>query len=115
VLRSLALAVTALALVAAVGGCAKFDKEFGQQWVVVTFAPNTSVATARHVASACSHVPNLPVMGKVKADTGEPGVVDEVDFNSTNATDGELSELQQCLQKFPKIVQGFTQMDQGDS
>jgi hypothetical protein len=110
-----ALAGAALALVGSVSGCAQFDKELGQQWIVVTFAPNTSVATARHVTSVCSHIPNLPLMGKVQPDTGEPGVVDEVNFNSTHATDAETADLQQCLQKFPKIVQGFTQTDEGDS
>lgn len=109
------LAVGALTVIAGVSGCAEFDKQLGQQWIQVTFAPGTSVATARHVTSACSHIPNLPLMGKVKPDTGEPGVVDQVNFNSTHATDAETAELQQCLQKFPKVVQGFTQMDEGDS
>jgi hypothetical protein len=100
---------------AGVSGCAKFDKALGQQWIVVTFAPNTSVATAKRITSVCSHIPNLPLMGKVQPDTGEPGVVDEVNFNSTNASDSEMAQLQQCLDKFPNIVQGFTQMDQGDN
>jgi hypothetical protein len=115
VLRSLALAITAVALVAGVSGCAKFDNALGQQWIQVTFAPNTSIATARHVVSECSHIPNLPLMGRVRQDTGQPGVVDQVNFNSTNATAGEMAQLEQCLSKFPSIVQGFTQMDQGNN
>jgi hypothetical protein len=109
------LAVSAVALVGSVGGCAKFDKALGQQWIVVTFAPNTSVATAKHVTSVCSHIPNLPLMGKVAPDTGDPGVVDEVQFNSTNASDSETAQLESCLSKFPKLVQGFTEQDQGDN
>ena len=114
-LRSAALAAAAVTVVAGISGCAQFDKALGQQWIQVTFAPNTSVATAKHVTSVCSHIPNLPLMGKVKPDTGEPGVVDQVNFNSTHATDAEQAQLEQCLDKFPNIVQGFTQMDEGDS
>jgi hypothetical protein len=113
--RSAAIAVAAVALTGGVAGCAQFDKQLGQQWIQVTFAPNTSVATAKHITSVCSHVPNLPLEGPIKPDTGQAGVVDEVNYNSTNATDAQVAELQQCLGKFPASVQGFTQMDEGDS
>ncbi len=102
-----ALAGAGLVLVAGVSGCAQFDKELGQQWIVVTFAPDTSVATAKHVTSVCSHIPNLPLMGKVKPDTGEPGVVDEVNFNSTHATDAETAELQAVPPEVPQDRPGF--------
>jgi hypothetical protein len=114
-LRSAALAGVVVALTAGIGGCAKFDQALGQQWIVVSFAPNTSLATARHVASVCSHVPNMPLEGKVKPDTGQPGVVDEVDFNAVNATDAEMAQLEQCVSRFRKVVDGFTEQDQGDS
>jgi hypothetical protein len=109
------VAITAIALTVGIGGCAKFDKALGQQWVVVTFAPNTSVATARHITSVCSHVPNLTLAGPVKPTTAQAGVVDEVRYNSSNATDAQLARLEACLSRFPASVQGFTQMDQGDS
>ncbi len=104
-----------IAVVLGLAGCAKFDQALGQQWVVVTFAPNTSVATAKHVTSVCSHVPNLPLEGKVKPTTAQAGVVDSVNYNATKASDAQLAELEQCLSKFPAIVQGFTEMDQGDN
>jgi hypothetical protein len=113
--KSVAIAIAAIALCGCVGGCAQFDKELGQQWIEVTFAPNTSVATAKHITSVCSHVPNLPLEGSVKADTGEAGVVDQVNYNSTNATDAQVALLEECLNKFPASVQGFTEMDDGDS
>lgn len=108
-------AIAVLTLIVGVGGCAKFDKALGQQWVEVTFAPNTSVATAKHVTSVCSHVPNLRLIGPVKPTTAQAGVVDSVRYNSTNATDAQLAQLEKCLSQFPAIVQGFTQMDEGDS
>jgi len=109
------IAIVAVAFVAGASGCAKFDKALGQQWVEVTFAPNTSVATARHITSACSHVPNLSLAAPVKPTTAQPGVVYSARYNSTNATDAQLALLEKCLSRFPSSVQGFTQMDQGNS
>lgn len=113
--RSAAIAVAAIALAGMVGGCGQFDRQLGQQWIEVTFAPNTSVATAKHITSTCSHVPNLPLIGSVKPTTAQAGVVDSVRYNSTDATDAQVARLEQCLSKFPASVQGFTQMDQGAS
>lgn len=107
--------VAVLALAGGVSGCAKFDAALGQQWIQVTFAPNTSIATAKHIASVCSHIPNVRLDGPVKATTAQVGVVGSVRFDDTKATDAQQSLLQQCLGRFPKTVQGFTQMDQGDS
>jgi hypothetical protein len=108
-------ALVAVTVAVGLGGCSKFDSAFGQQWIMVTFAPNTTVATAKRVVTACGHVPNMPLMGKVKPDTGQSGVVDDVQFNATKATPAQMARLEQCLSKFPAIVQGFTEMDQGDS
>ena len=112
--RAAATVFAAGALALGVGGCAQFDKALGQQWVQVTFAPNTSIATARHVTSVCSHVPNLRLAGPVKPTTAQAGVVDSVRYNATHASDAQLSELEQCLGQFPKTVQGFTEMDNSD-
>ena len=113
--RFAAIAVTAIAIAGTAGGCAQFDKQLGQQWIEVTFAPNTPVATARHITSVCSHVPNLSLQGPVKPTTAQAGVVSSVRYNSTNATDAQVALLEQCLGKFPASVQGFTQMDEGGS
>ena len=112
--RSAAIAAAAITLAAAAGGCAQFDKQLGQQWIEVTFAPNTSVATAKHITSVCSHVPNLRLEGPVRPTTAQAGVVDSVRYNSTNATVAQVALLEQCLGKFPASVQGFTQMDEGE-
>lgn len=113
--RSAAIVVVAIAVVAGVGGCAQFDKQLGQQWIEVTFAPNTSLATAKHITSVCSHVPNLRLEGPVRPTTAQAGVVASVRYNSTSATDAQVALLERCLGKFPASVQGFTQMDQGAS
>jgi hypothetical protein len=36
-----------------------------------------------------------------------------VEYNTTNASDGNVAELQECLAKF-KFVQGITQQTAGD-
>lgn len=113
--RTVAIAFAAGALALGVSGCAQFDKALGQQWVEVTFAPNTSVATAKHVTSVCSHVPNLRLAGPVKPTTAQASVVGSVRYNATHASVAQLAELEQCLGQFRKTVQGFTEMDNSDN
>ena len=83
----------------------------GQQWVDVQLASNTTIATARQVTSACSHVPGVHP-DPVKP-TAPGGVVDSVRFNATQATDADMARLQRCLQHFP-AVQGLTVGQPGD-
>jgi hypothetical protein len=85
----------------------------GQQWIVVLFQPNTTVATARHVTEACSHVPNLHP-APIRPTSGDPGMIGSARYNATNATDANMAELQQCLQRFPS-VQGYNLVQPGDS
>lgn len=112
---AIAAFVVAPALAIGLAGCAQFDAAFGKQWVEVTFAPNTSVATARHITSVCSHIPNLKLEGPVRATTAQPNVVGTVNFNATQATDSQLALLEECMGRFPSSVLGVTEMDQGDS
>lgn len=114
-IRFAAVTIAAAALAAGAGGCAKFDAALGQQWIVVTFAPDTTVATARHITSVCSHIPNLRLEGRVKPTTAQAGVVDTVQYGATHATDAQMARLEQCLNNFPASVQGFTEMDNGDN
>jgi len=90
------------------------DAALGQQWIVVSFSPNTTIATARHVTSACSHVPNVRLDGPVKATTPQTDLIDSVRYNATNASLADMTRLQLCLQRFPS-VQGFTQSEPGDN
>jgi len=99
-----ALAVAALGA-GLLGSCAKMNAALGRQWVVVQLAPDTSVATARHLTAACSHLPGLhpePVKP-----TAAGRVVESVRFDTTQASDADMARLQGCLQRFP-AVQGLT-------
>jgi len=89
-------------------GCAKMDAALGQQRLTVQLAPNTTLAAAKHLTAACSHIHGVrPEPVKLAG-----GAVGSVQFNSTNATDADLARLQECLQRF-HAVQGFTVNEPG--
>jgi len=111
--RPYAVAVAAtVTATSALAGCAKIDKALGQQYVVVQFAPNTTLATARHVTAACAHIPNLR-LEPVKPTTADANIVDSATYNATTASDANLARLQICLGRF-RSVQGLTPMQPGD-
>jgi hypothetical protein len=93
-------------------GCAKFDAALGQQWVEVTFKPSTSVTQLLRIRAACSHIPNVTPLPFPKQHT-VLNLMAGVRYDTTSASDSNVAQLQECLQKFP-AVQGFTPMDTGD-
>jgi hypothetical protein len=94
-------------------GCAKFDAALGQQWAVVHFTSNTSVATLLKVRTACSHVPNVRAEALPKA-RNPADMIYALRYRTDNATDANLAELQQCLQRFPAVT-GIDFQDSGDA
>jgi hypothetical protein len=94
-------------------GCAKFDAALGQQWVTVDFQPTTPVATMLKVREACSHIPNV-VPQALPRKKNAVTMNGAVTYQTNNATDANLAQLQQCLQRFPS-VQGMDPEDSGDS
>ena len=98
--------------VLAVAGCAKLDKALGQQFIVVQFAPDTTLATARHVTTACSHVPNVRLQ-PVKPTTAQVNMAYSATYNVTNASAANQARLQVCLAQF-RSVQGVTMTEPGD-
>jgi hypothetical protein len=98
---------------AALTGCAKMDAALSQQWVTVSFKANTTVATLLHVRQACSHVPNVTAT-PIHRTKAAIDMIDALRYDTTNATDANLAELQQCLQRFPSVA-GLDFQDAGDS
>jgi hypothetical protein len=88
------------------------DAALSQQWLAVEFSQGTSVTTALHVRTACSHIQNAPPLA-LPAKRTFASVVYGVRYNTTNATPANIAQLQTCLQKFPS-VQGFQPQDAGD-
>lgn len=77
------------------------------------FAPDTSVATLLKVRTACSRVPN--VWPEALPKTRNPAVmIYALRYRTDNASDADLAELQQCLQRFP-AVSGIDFQDSGDA
>jgi hypothetical protein len=104
-------AAGAIALLA-LTGCAKMDSALDKQWMVVSFNPDTSVATALHVRAACSHIQNTPPL----ALPGKHSVINimyGVRYDTTNSSPANLSQLQTCLQRFTS-VEGVDPEDAGD-
>jgi hypothetical protein len=111
--RGAVAAVAAVAVLGAATGCAGMDAALGKQWVDVTFKPSTSVATIEKVRAACAHVPNVRAEPLPKKHT-VLNLMAGVRFDTTSATDANVAQLQQCVQRFPS-VQGFTPQDAGDT
>ena len=112
VLAATGVAALAAGLAGGVAGCSKFDAALGQQWVTVDFQANTSVATMLKVRAACSGIPNvvpeaLPHKKNVVTMSGA------VTYQTNNATDANLAQLQQCLQRYPSVA-GIDFGDSGD-
>ena len=106
------MAISAAAAVTALGGCASMSETLGQSWVDVTFKPDTTVTQIQKVRSACSHVHNVTAYPLPKKHT-VLNLMAGVRFNTTEASDANVAQLQQCVQRF-RSVQGFTPGDTSD-
>jgi hypothetical protein len=96
-------AAAALALGVAVAGCAKFDAALGQQWATVSFKPDTTISTMLQVRSACSRIPNVRAE-KLPKHQNEITMNGAVTYRTDNASDANLAQLQQCLERHPSVA-----------
>ncbi len=94
-------AVSAGLAAAVLAGCGQMAASLSQTWVNVSFRQNTSVATVLHVREVCSHVPHVtaPAIRRARA----IDMVSSLRFDTTNASNANVAELQVCLQKFPAV------------
>jgi hypothetical protein len=113
VIRCLAAVSAAAALAIPVAGCAKFDAALGKQEAVVHFQPGTPLATLLKVRSACSHVPNVKVEALPKHAVALD-LIYALRYRTDDASDSNLAQLQECLQKFPSVA-GIDFTETGDS
>jgi hypothetical protein len=112
VLAAAGAAALAAGLAGGLAGCAKFDSALGQQWVTVDFQPNTSIATMLKVRAACAHIANV-VPEALPRDRTPVTMNGAVTYQTNNASDANLAQLQQCLQKFPSVA-GMDPEDSGE-
>jgi hypothetical protein len=106
-------AAAAVVLGLALASCAKFDASLGQQWAVVNFKSDTSVATLLKVRTACSHVPNVHAEQLPKVRDAAT-MVYALRYRTDNASDANLAALQVCLERFPSVA-GIAFDDSGGS
>ena len=102
-----ATGVVALAggLATGLAGCAKFDAALGQQWATVNFNANTPVTTILQVRTACSHIPNVRAEAlPPRAQRTLANMMYAVTYRTDNASDANLAQLQQCLQRSPAVA-----------
>ncbi len=108
-----AAALLAGGLLATVTGCAKFDAALGQQEAVVQFRNGTPNATRLHVRTACSHIPQATPEA-LPTDHRASDLLYDVRYQVDNASNAQIAELEQCLQKYPSVV-GIDIQTPGDS
>jgi hypothetical protein len=112
-LQATAAAALLAALATGIAGCSKFDAALGQRWATVNFKASTSIATLLKVRAACSHIPNVHAEALPRKRTPAT-MMSALTYRTDNASDANLAQLQQCLQRFPS-VQGIQFGDSGDA
>jgi hypothetical protein len=112
-LRVAAAAALLAAVALGLAGCSKFDAALGQQWATVNFKSNTSIATLLQVRAACSHIPNVRPEALPRTRTPAT-MMYALTYRTDNASDANLAQLQQCVQKYPS-VEGISFGDSGDA
>jgi len=110
--RRLAGVGAALAVAAALAGCSQFDAALGQRQAIVSFHPGTPLSQRLAVRSACGKVPAVTAQ-PLPSDLNSPYALHQVTFQITHATDAEIAQLQQCVQRFPSVA-GMTLQDSSD-
>ncbi len=101
-----------VAAVAGLSGCSKFNTALGQQWATVSFKANTSEDTVLQVRSGCSRIPNVHAEAMPRQENPDTAQY-ALTFQTNNASDANLAQLQQCLQRYPSVA-GIDFGDSGD-
>jgi hypothetical protein len=110
--RRLAGAGIALAVVAALAGCAQFDAALGQRQAIVSFRDGTPVSQKLVVRTACAKVPEVTAQA-LPSDLNSPYALQQLTYQVNNASDADVAQLEKCLAKFPSVA-GVTLQDSSD-
>ncbi len=100
--HALACGVTLVLAGALTAGCAGFNKAFGQREAIVIFRAGTPDSVRLAVRTACSGVPQakpepLPSDGKLS------DYLNNVRFRIDNASDAQVAQLENCLDRFRSV------------
>ncbi len=83
-------------------GCAGFDKAFGKREAIVMFRQGTPRSVRLVVRATCSHLPRarpepLPTDQKLS------DLLNDVRYRIDDASDADLSRLENCLTRFSSV------------
>jgi hypothetical protein len=100
--RVFALGAAAVLAGTLTAGCSGFNKAFGQREAIVIFREGTPKSVRLDVRAACSRVPNanpepLPRSGKLS------DYLNDVRYRIDDATDAQLAQLENCLNRFRSV------------
>jgi hypothetical protein len=94
-----------------VAGCAQFDKALGQSTVQVYFTDSTTPATIVKIMNACNNI-NPHVKAEENPEDTPPEDVQAI-YNTSGASLVELTQLEECLNKYPQVT-GIDPQDSSD-
>jgi hypothetical protein len=94
-----------------VTGCAEFNKALGQSSVQVFFNDKATPASMTKIMNACNNV--NPHVKAEKNPAGTPPQEMQVIYNTSGASNTEITELEECLSKYPQ-VEGVNPSDSSD-
>jgi hypothetical protein len=111
--RRLVAAGAVVAAAVALAGCSRFDAALDQRQAIVTFTVNATVAQRLAVRAACAKTPNVTAQA-LPSNPNSPYALEQVVYSVTNASDADIALLNECLNKYPSLVQGMTLQDASD-
>lgn len=100
--RVFAVGAAAVLVGALASGCSGFNKAFGQREAIVIFKEGTPRSARLEVRSACSHVPQV-IPERLPTDRKLSDYLNDVRFRIDNATDAQLAQLENCLNRFRSV------------
>jgi hypothetical protein len=110
--RRLVAAGTVVAAAAVLAGCSQFDAALGQRQAIVSFTDSATVAQRLAVRAACAKTPN--VTAQALPSNLNTYTLQQVVYTVTNASDADIAKLNECLDKYPAVVEGMTLQDASD-
>ena len=110
--RRMTVTLMAIAALAALAGCSRFDAALGQRQAVVSFRDGTPVPQRLTVRSTCAKVPAVTVQ-PLPSDLSSPYALQQLTFQINHASDADVAQLETCLARFPSVA-GVVLQDSSD-
>lgn len=109
-----AAVLCAVALVAPLAGCSRFDAALGQRQAVVSFRDGTTTAERLQIRAACASLPGVAAQ-RVPDLKKYPYALQQLTYSVTKASNAQVVNLDKCLQKFPAVISVSLQDSSDDS